>query len=234
MSPTSTRLEAPILRTVYPKTVIGVWVLIAAFVVADVVLGMKLVRYRAETARLRADMSDAERERADMEESSEGSKVSVMLELLRRRASGDPSLHLSVSVDSGTMLLERDGALLREMHVDVGSEKVVGVAPDTVRVVRPRGARTVQRVMGAREAWDVPSWVYAERGLPIPADRRIAGALGRNALMLSGGIVIYALPDSGILADSSFVLPGAIRLSRSDLRAISPNVTPGVTVYFYE
>ena len=208
--------------------------LVAAFAVADVVLGVKLVRYRAETARLRAGMSDAERQRADMEESSEVNKVSVMVELLRRRASGDPSLHLAVSVDSGTMLLERDGALLREMHVDVGSEKVVGVSPDTVHVARPRGARTVQRIMGVREAWDVPRWVYADRGVPAPADRRIAGALGRNAILLSGGIVIYALPDSGILADSSYVLPGAIRLSRSDLRAISPNVTPGVTVYFYE
>ena len=208
--------------------------LVAAFAVADVVLGVKLVRYRAETARLRAGMSDAERQRADMEESSEVNKVSVMVELLRRRASGDPSLHLAVSVDSGTMLLERDGALLREMRVDVGSEKVVGVSPDTVHVARPRGARTVQRIMGVREAWDVPRWVYADRGVPAPADRRIAGALGRNAILLSGGIVIYALPDSGILADSSYVLPGAIRLSRSDLRAISPNVTPGVTVYFYE
>jgi hypothetical protein len=46
--------------------------------------------------------------------------------------------------------------------------------------------------------------------------------------------VIYALPDSGILADSSFVLPGAIRVSRADLRALAPNIAPGMSVYFYE
>jgi len=46
--------------------------------------------------------------------------------------------------------------------------------------------------------------------------------------------VIYALPDSGILADSAYVLPGAVRLSRRDLRAIAPIITPGLSVYFYE
>ena len=80
----------------------------------------------------------------------------------------------------------------------------------------------------------MPAWVYSDRGLPVPADRAVAGVLGRDALVLSGGMVIYAIPDSGMLADSSYLLPGAVRLSRADLRAIAPNIAPGVTVYFYE
>ncbi|HEX4934018.1 MAG TPA: hypothetical protein VFV33_12605, partial [Gemmatimonadaceae bacterium] len=122
----------------------------------------------------------------------------------------------------------------RQMRVEVGGERVVRDGTDTIRVVRPRGARSVERVLGARDAWEVPAWVFGERAIPAPPDRRIPGALGRNALVLTGGTVIYALPDSGLLADSGYVLPGAVRVTRSDLRAIAPIITPGLSVYFYE
>lgn len=222
------------LRRAYPRTVAVLATLVAIFLIGDAILAVRFLRYRAETARLRDGMTDAERQRADMVSNAEESKVSVMLELIRRQAAGDKDLHLSVSIDSGTMALERDGALLRDMRVEVGGEKVVVEGSDSVHVVKPRGARSVERVMGARDAWEVPGWVYADRGVPLPADRKLAGALGRNALVLSGGTVIYALPDSGVLADSGYVLPGAVRVSRSDLRAIAPIIAPGLTVYFYE
>lgn len=222
------------LRRTYPRTVAVLATLIAVFLVGDAILAARYLRYRAETARLRDGMTDAERQRADMVSNAEESKVSVMLELIRRQAAGDRDLHLSVSIDSGTMALERDGALLRDMRIEVGGEKVVVEGRDSVHVVKPRGARSVERVMGARDPWEVPGWVYADRGVQLPADRKLPGALGRNALVLSGGTVIYALPDSGVLADSGYVLPGAVRVSRSDLRAIAPIIAPGVTVYFYE
>lgn len=222
------------LRRSYPRTVAVLATLIALFLVADVFLAMRYLRYRDETARLRSEMTDAERQQTDMIAASEDNRLSVMLELLRRQASGDRELHLSVSVDSGTMLLERDGALLREMRIEMGGERVVGSGSDTVRIIAPRGARSVERILGPRDGWDVPAWLFGDRGLAVPEDRRLPGVLGANALVLSGGTVIYALPDSGVLADSVYVLPGAVRLSRADLRAISPNITPGLTVYFYE
>ena len=52
---------------------------------------------------------------------------------MRRQANLDKDLHLSVAVDSGVMYLEREGALLREMPIDVGPEKRVGIAPDTLK-----------------------------------------------------------------------------------------------------
>ncbi|MFP5356475.1 MAG: hypothetical protein ACLGIK_15235 [Gemmatimonadota bacterium] len=208
--------------------------LIALFLVGDVLLAMRYLRYRGETDRLRGEMTEAERQRTDMISASEDNRLSVMLELLRRQAAGDRELHLAVSVDSGTMLLERDGALLREMRVEMGGERVVGSGSDTVRIVAPRGARSVERILGPRDGWEVPAWLFADRGLAPPGERRLPGVLGANALVLSGGTVIYALPDSGVLADSGYVIPGAVRLSRADLRAIAPNITPGLTVYFYE
>ncbi|HSA56735.1 MAG TPA: hypothetical protein VLE53_13580, partial [Gemmatimonadaceae bacterium] len=157
----------------------------------------------------------------------------VTLELVRRQARGDRELHLAVEVDSGRMILERDGVVLRTMPVQVGAAHVVGVPPDTVRLVAPRGARTVTRVVGANESWEVPAWVFAARGLPVPQDRDVRGALGSLGIVLSGGAVIHALPDAGPLADSAWVMPGAVRVAPADLRAIAPNITPGMSVYFY-
>jgi hypothetical protein len=222
------------LRRNHPRTVAVLATLIALFLVGDAVLAARYLRYRSETARLREGLSDAERQRADMVVSTEQNRLSVMVELLRRQAAGDRALHLTVAVDSGRMRLERDGALLRDMAVEVGGEKVVGTAPDTLHVVPPRGARSVERILAVRDPWEVPAWVFSDRGVAVPDDRALPGALGRNALVLNGGTVIYALPDSGLLADSAYVLPGALRVSRADLRAIAPNITPGLTVYFYE
>ena len=218
----------------HPRTVVALLSCIALALAADAFLGLRYLRYLREIERLRSGMTEAERQRTDVVVANEANRVSVMLELIRRQAAGDPGLHLSVSIDSGTMLLERDGALLREMRVEVGEERLVGTPPDTLHVVKPRGARSIERVLGAREAWEVPRWVFTDRGLAVPTDRHQAGALGRNALLLTGGTIIYAVPDSGVLADTSYVLPGAVRVTRSDLRAIVPIISPGVTVYFYE
>ena len=220
-------------RLAYPGIVTVLFVVLVSMVAIDGWLVYQRVRYARETARLRASMTDQERRKADMVIAAEQNRTRVALELMRRQANIDKDLHLSVAVDSGVMYLERDGALLREMPVDVGSEKRVGNAPDTMKIVAPRGARTVERVLGAKDRWEIPKWVYVDRGLPVPDDRMVAGALGSGAIVLSGGAVIYTHPTDGPLRDSSYVLPGAIRVRVQDLRAIAPNLTPGMTVYLY-
>ncbi|MGQ0764346.1 MAG: hypothetical protein ACT4OZ_01600 [Gemmatimonadota bacterium] len=221
------------LRSEHPRVLVAVAGLALSLAVANLLLWQRYSRYRAETERLRAGMTEAERSRIDMVIASEQNRFAVMMELVRRQADSDRELHLSVSIDSATMLLERDQALLRRMSVEVGPEHLIGTPPDTMRVVPPRGVRSISRVLGPRDRWEVPAWVFTTRGLPVPDNREVAGALGRGALLLTGGAVVYAIPDSGVLADSSFILPGAIRISRNDLRAIGPNVAPGMAVYFY-
>jgi hypothetical protein len=133
------------------------------------------------------------------------------------------------------MYLEREGALLREMPVRVGPERRVGVAPDTVHMVAPRGTRTVERILAADSTWSVPAWVYLDRHLAPPAPSAagaIKGALG-DAIVLNGGTVIYGNPTAGPLADPTYVLPGSIRARPEDLRAIAPNLRPGTNVYLY-
>jgi hypothetical protein len=190
-------------------------------------------KYTREIARLRAGMTTVERRKADLALASDEHRLEVMLALIRRQAQGDSRLHLAVSVDSGTMYLERDNAHLRDMRVEIGPEKWVGIRPDTVLMAAPRGARTVERILDGSAVWEVPRWAYADRGLVVPAERTLKGALGPVALVLNGGTVIYAMPSVGPLNDSSYVLPGSVRASAADLNAIVPNVEPGMSVYFY-
>ena len=206
---------------------------LAAFLAIDVWLLRKRMRYRDEIERLRSEMTGLERSRTDAILARDENRLRLAVELIRRQSKIDKELHLSVTVDSGVMYLERDGAHLRMMPIQVGPEKTVGAPPDTVRMAAPRGSRTVERILDENETWEVPSWVYLERGLQPPQQRAIKGALGPAAIVLSGGTVIYSMPSVGPLNDSAFVLPGSIRARAADLKAILPNLQNGMTVYFY-
>src|SRR5690242_12330390 len=219
-------------RHSYPGLITTMTIAVIVFLAIDGLLISRYLRYQKETRDLRAAMSDVERKKTDEILAQNENRLKVMVELFKRQAKVDPTLHLSVSLDSGVMYLQREGALLREMPITVGPERRVGTAPDTVHIAAPRGKRTVEAVLGEHDAWDVPAWVYTDRGVP-PGETRLVGALGPAAIRLDGGTVIYSLPSVGPLNDSSYVLPGAVRVRATDLRAIAPNLHPGVAVYFY-
>ena len=220
-------------RHSYPGLVVTMSIAVLVFLGADVWLFMRYRRYVRETAELRGAMTSVERRRTDVLLAQEENRLKVMVELFKRQAKVDPTLHLSVSLDSGVMYLERDGALLREMPITIGPEKRVGAPPDTIHIAAPRGKRTVARLLDETDAWQAPSWVYQDRGIPL-VEGALKGALGPAAITLDGGTVIYSLPSVGPLNDSAYVLPGAVRVRASDLKAIAPNLRPGVAVYFYE
>ncbi|HXY32030.1 MAG TPA: hypothetical protein VEI06_15080 [Gemmatimonadaceae bacterium] len=208
-------------------------IIAATMVALDVWMVDRRKRYEAEIERLRAGMSDFERRRSDAVTNSRERQLTMVLALLRRQAKWDADIHLAVAVDSGRMYLEREGATLREFSVDVGPERRIGTPPDTVHLAIPRGTRSVQHVVGASDVWEVPQWVYDDRRITAPADRKVTGALGPSAIVLDGGTIIYAMPDDGPLDDSTYVMPGSIRARPEDLRAIVQNLTPGTSVYFY-
>lgn len=202
-------------------------------VVINTILGARFLNYQRETARLREGMTEAQRQRADAVVATERHRMRVELALVRRQARGDRQLHLSVNVDSSRMVLERDGVVLREMEVRLGPERFAGVGSDSTISVNSLGLRTVEARLGADEAWEVPASIFEQRGLPVPEQRRIRGALGKDAMVLSGGTVLYAVPEKGPLADSTYVLPGSVQMSAADLKALSANIRTGMPVYFY-
>jgi hypothetical protein len=220
-------------RRRHPGFLAAVIIVALGVIAIDAYLIYKRKTYRAEIQRLRAGMSEFEKRRADAVLASEEKQLQVMVQLLRRQARVDKEIHLAVSVDSAFMGLEREGAILRDMRVEVGPEKTVGASPDTVRMTVPRGTRSVQRLLGPTDGWEVPRWVYQDRGLPVPNGRTVRGALGPAAIVLEGGTVIYSMPTKGPLNDSTYVMPGAVRAKEEDLRAIIPNLARGTKVYFF-
>lgn len=220
-------------RRQHPSFFFAFAIIILALLTLDGWVAYKRTHYEDEVSRLRSGMSDFERKRTDAVLGSRERRFQMMMELLRRQAKWDKEIHLSVSIDSGKMYLEQEGALLREIPVEIGPERRIGTAPDTVRLAVPRGTRSVQAVFGPQDAWQIPSWVYADRGVPAPADRTFRGALGPVAIVLDGGTVVYSLPSAGPLNDSTYVLPGSVRARAEDLQAVAPNLKRGTAVYFY-
>ena len=220
-------------RRAHPGILATAVVLIVVMLAVDAWLIVKRQRYVREIERLRAGMSAVERNKTDAVLAQQEHRLRVMMELIKRQARAAPDIHLAVAIDSGRMVLEQRGATLREMAVDVGGDKTVGTPPDTVRVTAPRGERSIERILGPDDPWEIPAWVYADRRLPLPPDRSLAGALGPVAIVLSGGTVIYSLPSVGPLSDAAYVLPGSIRARAADLRAIVPNLSRGKAVYLY-
>ena len=211
----------------------AVFLIILLAAVANTILAARYFRYREETGRLRAGMTKAQLQRTDAVVTAERHRLRVEWELIRRQARGDKQLHLAVNVDSNRLILERDGIVLREMHIRLGPERFRGAAGDTVITVQSLGQRTVQRVLKQGDSWEVPRTVFDDRGLPVPENRRVRSALGDNAIVLTAGTVVYAVPESGPLADTAYVLPGSVQVAEADLKALSASIRPGMSVYFY-
>jgi hypothetical protein len=187
-------------RQNYPGFVFTLLLALAAMLAIDGYLIVKRKAYAAEVQRLQANMTQQERNRTEAIVASEHNKTRIALELARRQAKIEKSLHLSVAVDSGKIYLEREGAVLREMAAAFGPEAKVG--PDSIPVVIPRGQFSVAK-------------------------------LDENSIALDGGTVISATDAASPVQDTSPIPPGNVRITRADLKAILPNLRPGIPVYFY-
>jgi type III secretory pathway component EscV len=131
-------------RQNYPGFVFTLLLALGIMLALDGYLIMKRRAYEAEVARLQANMSQQERDQTEAIVAAEQNKTRIALELARRQAKIEKTLHLSVAVDSGKMYLEREGAVLREMAVAFGPETKVGA--DSIPVVIPRGETSVAKL----------------------------------------------------------------------------------------
>src|SRR5688572_7494700 len=169
-------------------------IFIGVLLIADAVFAWRWLQYRREAREMRASLNAAERGRLDLLLEATGQRAQLMMEVARREARGADQLNLAVSLDDGVMYLQRQGARLREMKVRIGPEATVGEAPGAIKIAAPRGKRTVVRLLSGAYEYELPAWVWTQRGMQPPSNRRAGGALGPVALVLSGGVVIYAEP----------------------------------------
>jgi len=220
-------------RGAYPRIVAGLVVGVTVLLALDGWLLFQRFRYQGQIRSYRNAMNALDRQRADAVVAAGQSRAALTLELVHRHAVADRTLNLAVSLEDKVMRLQREGAPLREMKVEIGPDAVLGEPPDQVRLARPLGKRAVLRVLRAGYRWEVPAWVYVQRQMAVPADRLVPDALGPVAAILSGGTVLYSKPERGPLADDAYVLPGSVRVGRDDLRAVADNLAEGTSVYFH-
>ena len=199
----------------------------------DAFLLVKAAQYRRQIREDRAAMNTTDQQRTDALLAGQSSRAELEQALIAQQAVKDKGLNLSVGLDEGTMDLQREGAQLREIRVQIGPEVTVGQPPGARKITPPLGRRQVVAVVDDSYAWEVPSWVWTQRGQPAAANRRVPGALGEIAVILDDGNVIYSRPRAGPLADDAYVLPGSVRADAADLQAIRPNLTAGIPVYFH-
>ena len=220
-------------RQQYPRFVPAVLLILGVLIAVDVLLVERLKNYDVQIDQIRGGMSDVQKQRGTAAQDTRQEQQRLMLEIVRRQAKGAVALHLALDVDSGTMRLLQEGAVLREFKVEIGAERRLSPLRNGETMSIRRGADSVVKVLGPTDAWPVPKWVYADRRLPVPADSMVAGALGPVAIVLASGTVIYSPPSAGPLKDPGYLLPGAARANEWDLRAIAPDLPPGTPVYIY-
>jgi hypothetical protein len=189
-------------RRAYPGFVFVLGLGLAAMIGVDGWLLVKRETYNRDVRQLREHMTQAERARTDAIVQSEQNKLRIAIELAKRQAKFDKKLHLNVSVDSSRMYLTREGALLREMPVQFGPERIPSASSDAPPAAIPRGERTV-------------------------AD------LSETKITLDGGTQILSSKSTTLANDPTPIPPGSLRISLADMKAIMPNLNPGMKVYFY-
>jgi len=189
-------------RRAYPGFVFVLGLGLMAMVGVDAWLIAKRVKYNHDVKLLRQHMTEAERERSDAIVQSEQNKLRIAIELAKRQAKFDKRLHLNVSVDSSRMYLTREGALLREMPVQFGPERVPSESASAPPAAIPRGERTVADLSATR-------------------------------ITLDGGTQILSSATPAMANDSTPIPPGSLRISLEDMKAIMPNLSAGMKVYFY-
>lgn len=220
-------------RDAYPRIVLGLTLGLFALVLVDLVLAVQWWRYRREAASARRAMTGMERQKADTLLAAREGHAALAMALARQQAVQDRRINLAVDLKEGTMALQREGARLREMRVDIGPEVTVGQPPGALKVTPPLGVRRIARVVDGSYEWEAPAWVYTSRSRPVPSTMKTRGGLGEIALLLDDGTPIYSKPRQGPLAEDGFVMPGGVRAAAADLWAVAENLEPGTPVYFH-
>ena len=67
----------------------------------------------------------------------------------------------------------------------------------------------------------------------VPRGERSIAKIDSNGITLDGGTVIMPTDASSLAQDTTALKPGSVRISRTDLKAIMPNLSLGMNVYFY-
>lgn len=231
------RLPRRGLRREHPLFFWGTLVLAGLFVAGAAAIGMRVPRYRTETAHFNAQLTAAQRATRDSLLEHQQKRTQLAVAVLRRdiriRSLQEKNRHLAIVLEDSVLELRMGRATLRRAKLTIGPDSTVR-APDgrSWRLIRPVGERRIAERQTS-PTYTIPEWVYVSRGQAVPpeGERRVAGGLGAYVIRLDDGTEIYSQPTAGPLAET--VKPGAFMARARDLAAIFDAVGEDTPVYIY-
>lgn len=139
--------------------------------------------------------------------------------------------YISVDTQSRTLQLRFGKDVVRECPVEIGEAKTITGRGKTWTFLPLKGGFNVT---GKEDGynWSVPEWLYAMRGEPLPAERRVVpNGAGRYVIFLPNNYLIHSPPppDSPLQGPK----PGSIMVPEADLAAIWPRITNETRVYIF-
>jgi hypothetical protein len=200
--------------------VIG-YVLVAIVIVAALAAVPYLRSLRTpllrEAAAIRAELPTNSARLDSLNGAVSAAAAMLALEKARAEARAEPTLHLVVAVDSGTVALMRDGITLRTMAARFtgtparGTHTIAGIAVRPIASLALTVDSTGQRVTG------------------VPVDSTV------ERVTLSDGTILEGGDTAAVLLGGVDVAPGPrmILLSRRDFAAIRPNLVTGMKAMLF-
>lgn len=142
------------------------------------------------------------------------------------------NFYLSIDTRSKKLRFYYGDTVLREADVTIGEQKSVTAGEKSWTFLPVKGAFKVEAKLVGHD-WEVPEWVYAMKGEPVPERRpTIDNGLGRYVILLGDGYAIHSPPSDDSPLDGA--KPGSYMTSEDALAAIWPRIHKGKTqVYIY-
>ena len=179
----------------------------------------------SELNRMREDLAQMDVSGAQLAQEVDG-----RLKYLESQQSAD--FYISIDTQRRTLQLRFGKDVVRECAVEIGPAKTItGRSGKTWTFLPLKGGFNVT---GKEEGydWAVPEWLYAMRGEPPPAERRvIPNGLGKYVIFLPNNYVIHSPPppDSPLQGPK----PGSFMAPEADLAAIWPRISNETRVYIF-
>jgi len=165
-------------RRAYPGFILTLAIALLFMLAVDGWLVYRRIAYVSDINTLRSHMSAAERQRSDAIVQTTQEKIRIEIELAKRQALSEDRLHLNVSVDSARMYLASGGAILREIPVEFGAQRMATPAGDSLPATTPRGERTIAEIGEDAITLDGGTRIIAAGSVPgADSTRAPAGAL---------------------------------------------------------
>lgn len=186
----------------------------------------------AEEARTPADVKGAKDELAEMDLTRETLESELEGRMKFVSSLKSENFYLSIDTKARKLRFYYGDTVLREADVTVGESRNISAGEKSWTFVPVKGAFNVEGKAVGHD-WQVPEWVYAMNGEPVPAQRPVIdGGLGRYVLFLGHGYVIHSPPPESSPLDGA--KPGSYMVPEDVLAAIWPRIRKDQTaVYIY-